>query len=114
MSQDVDALRSGILGRDPGDNAAERKRERERERKRERGEGGREREREGEREREREREKERNRPRPGLDRINVRGCFRCARYYYYYYYHHHHYHPRPAYSIRVLRFLSGEGIAGAL
>jgi len=30
MSQDVDALRSGILGRDPGDNA-ERERESERE-----------------------------------------------------------------------------------
>jgi len=43
MSQDVDALRSGILGRDPGDNAAERERERVRG-------GG------GERERERERE----------------------------------------------------------
>lgn len=41
MSQDVDALRSGILGRDPGDNA-ERERgegERERERKRREREG---------------------------------------------------------------------------
>jgi len=49
MSQDVDALRSGILGRDPGDREAARERE--------------------------ERERERERERPGLDRVNVKGCF---------------------------------------